>query len=84
MHRDDLMQNTLRWVFGYCYLWNQQAKQFDFNSVEYTRYVHRVHTTIWRYLHGQQSLDASCSDLECTGALEARRVFGGFVNKQEN
>lgn len=83
MHRDDLLQNTLRWVFGYCYMWNQQVKQFDFNSVEYTNYVYRVHTTVWRYLHKQISLGASCSDLECTAAIEAQRVFGGFIKDKE-
>lgn len=84
MHRDDLLQDTLRWVFGYCYMWNRQAQQFAPGSREFDEYVYRVHNKVWRYLHGQQGLDASCSDLECTAAIEARRVFGGFINKQEN
>lgn len=79
MHRDDLMLHTLRWVFGYCYMWNQQADQFAPSSREFTHFVHRVHTVVWRYLHGKQTLDASCSDLECTAAHEARALFRDFV-----
>lgn len=83
MHRDDLLTNTLRWVFGYCLLWNQQVKQFDANSQEFTDFVHHTHHKVWRYLNGQQSLDASCSDLVCTAALEAQALFKPFINKEK-
>lgn len=81
MQRDDLLNHTLRWVFGYCYMWNRQAQQFAPGSREFDEYVYRVHTKVWRYLNGQQTLDASCSDLVCTMALEARALFREFIKE---
>ena len=83
MRRDDLLNHTLRWVFGYCWCYNMAHQQFDANSHQFHDWMHRVHNTIWRYLHGKQTLDASCSDLECTMALEARALFGSFINKDK-
>ena len=82
MTHGDLLNHTLRWVYGYCLLWNQQANQFAPGSREFDEFVHRVHTKVWNYLHGKQTLDASCSDLECTMALEARALFRDFVKKE--
>jgi len=79
MYHNDLMTHTLRWVFGYCYLWNQQAKQFASGSQEFDDFVHRVHTKVWNHLHGRQALDASCSDLVCTMALDAKHLFREFI-----
>ena len=86
MNHPDII-NTLRWTWGACVLWNQLANQFarDSNelvqfaridSSEFQDFVHRTHSVIYRYLQGQQTLNGSCSDLECTLALEAKELFG--------
>lgn len=37
--------------------------------------LREVTELVWFYLHGSQVLDGSCSDFECTLALDAARVF---------
>lgn len=77
LQRDDLIKQTHRWVLGACIEWNETAKQFAPRDVhEFRRFVERVHTIVVRFLRGQQTLDGTCSDLECTLALEAKQVFG--------
>ena len=77
LHRDDLIKHTWRWVTGACIEWNNQVQQFaDISSAAFLDFRHRVHHVVYRYLRGQQTLDGTCSDLECTLALEAAQVFG--------
>lgn len=80
MHRDDLLNHTLRWVCGYCWFYNMAHRQFDANSHQFHDWVHSMHTTIWRYLRGQQGLN-DCSELECRMALEARALFGPLIKE---
>ncbi len=77
MQTDDLIKHTHRWVLGYCVEWNYHAKQFsDINAVAFLDFVARTHSVVYRYLRGRLTLDGSCSDLECTLAVEAKHVFG--------
>lgn len=73
----DLIKHTNLWVLGQCVTWNLHAKQFaDMAGREFHDFVNRTHTVVFRYLRGTQTLDGTCSDFECTIAIEARRVFG--------
>lgn len=77
MHFDDLLKYTYLFVLGACVEWNWQTKQFnDTNSREFMDFVARTHTVVFRYLRQQQTLDGSCSDLECALAHNARHAFG--------
>ena len=76
MHRDDLVNITLQWVWGACIMWNMDAKQFDSNSTQMQEFIHRTHSVVWRYLTRRENLDGSCSDLECDLALKAAQAFG--------
>lgn len=76
LNRDDLLKQTHRWVWGACVEWNDHAKQFDVTSTAFTDFVSRTHWVVFRFLRGQQTLDGSCSDFECTLALEAKYTFG--------
>jgi hypothetical protein len=77
MDISELIKQVRRWVLGACTEWNEQVKQFaDLNGVEFRAFVERTANVVIRYIRGQQTLDGSCSDLECTLAIEARHVFG--------
>lgn len=79
----NLMTHTLAYVYGRCMLWNMEAKQFaDLNSQEFLSFAHRTHNVCWRYLHSRQNLDGSCSDFECTVALDARSLFHHHINTE--
>lgn len=78
----DRIKFTLEWVWGVCILWNQQAKQFDAGGSEMIDFVHRTHHIVWKYLNNRQTLDGTCSDLECDTALRAKRLFGIFPEAQ--
>lgn len=39
-------------------------------------FVERTTNVVWKYLHGSQTLDGSCSDFECVLSIEAAQVFG--------
>ena len=82
MDISDQVKHTLRWTLGACVEWNQWAKQFDMNSREFHDFALRTHTVVWRYLRGIQTLDGSCSDFECTLAIEAKHVFGHMFQKE--
>lgn len=79
MDKYEVMTQTLRWVIGYCWEWNQHAKQFPDNSREFQDFCHRTHMVVWKFVQNEQGLDGSCSDLECTAAIEARRVFAPLL-----
>lgn len=87
LHRDDLLSATLAWVMGKCFEWNLHAQQFvltfDDQDHRFQDFVHRTHTVVWRYLQGHITLDGTCSDLECTMALEAKRIFGYHLEHDE-
>ena len=59
--------------------WNNQSRQFNLGTEEgmlnFRNYADRIHTTVYRYIRGQKTLDGSCSDLECTAAHEADQLF---------
>lgn len=77
LNRDDLIKQTHRWVLGACIEWNDHFQQFaDTSSREFRDFVNRTHHIVFRFLRGQQTLDGSCSDFECTLALEAKYTFG--------
>ena len=79
MDRMDLMEHTLKWVWGACVLWNQHAKLFDMNSVKFQEFVHRTHDVAWKHLTQGKILDSSCSDFECCISLDAKRLFGVYT-----
>ena len=35
----DLIKETHAWVLGHCYMWNQQAQQFRFDTPDFIRFV---------------------------------------------
>ena len=73
----ELIKQVRRWVLGACTEWNEQMRQFaDLAGAEFRAFIERTTNTVLRYIRGQQTLDGSCSDLECTLAHEARRLFG--------
>ena len=60
MDRTELIKQTLRWVWGACILWNQQAKQFNStDDTSFLHFVHRTHAVVFRYLRGNQVLDGT-------------------------
>lgn len=79
LNRDDLMQATMSWVLGECFTWNDQVTQFNLgdpaSELEFGRFVHRTHSTVWLHLQGRKTLDGSCSDLECVLATKAKAIF---------
>lgn len=80
----DLIGHMLAWTWGQCILWNQHTNQFsDVNGREFQQFVHRTNNICWRYTNGMQTLDGSCSDLECDLAMKARSVFGVHIPKAE-
>lgn len=80
MNPTDLMTHVLAWTWGQCIMWNQHMNAFaDINHQEFQSFVHRTNNVCWRYIHGRQTLDGSCSDLECDLAMKARTVFGPLV-----
>ena len=82
MFRSQLIQHTLEWVWGVCILWNQHYKQFN-TPDEMQGFVHRTHDVVWKHLAQNKVLDGTCSDLECTTALTAERLFGEMVRNAQ-
>lgn len=73
--RSELMTATLRYIVGVCYEWEQYAKQFVGRPDDFYQFCLRTHDVCWKYMWGQKDLDGSCSDFECTTAIEMRAVF---------
>lgn len=80
MHRDDLLQATLTYVWGACVQYNRQMSN-HVSEDQLDQWVTRVHGIVWKYLHGKQTLDGSCSDFECGLALKANSVFAHLVDR---
>lgn len=77
---DDLFLNILRWTTGYCVMWNQMTKQFsDTDTQNFQDFIYRTNTVVYRFLQGQQTLDGSCSDMECDAALQAQHIFRDLI-----
>lgn len=73
---DDLTKSSYTFVLGACMEWNLQVQLFkDMTSREFLDFVARTHTVVYRCLKGQQYLDGTCSDLECTLTLRARSAL---------
>ncbi len=75
LHRDDLIDATLAYIIGACFQWEQHAQQFNGRPLDFIRFYERTHHICWRYCMGQQTLDGSCSDFECTTAMNMQRAF---------
>lgn len=83
MNRDDLMSATLAWIFGELYqicapggpYFSQLSTDNRFDPEKFHDFCLRTHNVVWRYLQGSKELDGTCSDMECTMALKAKRVF---------
>jgi hypothetical protein len=73
--RDDLLNATLLYIIGACYEWEQHAQQFNGRPNDFVQFYLRTHNTCWRYCMGQKKLDGSCSDFECTTALNMMCAF---------
>ena len=67
------LKTTLWFVRGACAERNDREPGFTDDLLQYSL---RVHGTVWAFLKGQRSLDASCDDFTCTVAHEAARIWG--------
>lgn len=52
-----------------------QRTSMNLDSKEFENYCHRATDTVWRYLRGTKTLDGTCSDLECSVAHLAEKLF---------
>ncbi len=81
----DLVNATLRYIMGACLEWEQHAKQFIGRPEDFHQFCLRTHDVCWKYARGQKTLNGSCSDFECTTAMEMRRAFRDnfdYINKE--
>jgi hypothetical protein len=66
-------QKLVHWfVLGACVEYNEHTKLDKKDFEEYVRYCMNV---VWKYLHGTQTLDGSCTDALCDLAHQALYVF---------
>jgi len=54
---------------------NFKATGQKIDDVHFDRYRDQCVEVVYSYLHGKKTLDGSCSDFQCTIALEAKKVF---------
>lgn len=80
MNDFDLIEATLRYVIGACFQWEQHAQQFNGRPDDFYRFCLRTHDVAYKYLKGRKTLDGTCSDFECTVALNVHTTFKSLVN----
>ena len=76
----DVDKEVSIWVFGACVSWNCETRQFKApEDMSFMLFMGRTYSVVLKYLKGQQTLDGTCSDLECDLALRAEKIFKGLM-----
>jgi hypothetical protein len=88
--KDDFMAMVQAWVLGKLYeicmpgghYYSQMTDgNNSFDHRKFHEFALRTHSTVHAYMMRRKTLDGTCSDMECTMAMEAHRFFRPQLNQ---